>query len=116
MENIDLVALSEGGSKDVKEITLKSGGKEYKAVFVMDFELYNKSYRKLMGLRMDGKNSNIDIDILGAGDKILFSGWNTGDDEIKRNLRLRTKACQKLGEWLLEIVGDDEEDEDSKKK
>lgn len=120
MEKVDLNSLSDNGKKEVKQITIKKDGKEYSAIFVVDFVLYNKAYRKIMGLRVENQgkksNANIDPDILGAGDKILFDGFHSGDEEIRRNMRLRTKFAHELGQWMLELIGGDEDDEESKKK
>jgi len=116
-----LKELSNDGEKEVKELIIKDGGKTYSAVFVMDFKLYRQAYGMFLDTSINqnsnGKGADVQIktDILGAGDKILFMGWHSGDEIIKKNMRLRAKAGQLLGNWLMTLSADDEEEQEEKK-
>lgn len=119
-----LAELSEGGAKEVKELVIKQGNKEHKAIIVMDFALYRKAYALFMSPKISKKPGekapevDIETDLAAAGDKLLFMGWHSGDESIKKVLKLRAKACNSLGNWLLEISADDEDlqDDSSEKK
>ena len=114
--------LEEGGKYEVKELVLALGEKTYKALIRVDFDLYRKAYGILLNAKFSkaekGKDSEVDLemDMLGAGDKILFFGWVEGDEEIKEKVRLRASACQELGSWFTEMIdeADDEEGEEKK--
>ena len=56
---------------------------------------------------------NMDFDIAGAGDKVLFMGDFVGDDDIKLNPRKRARACMIIGQEVADMFADDD---DSKKK
>ena len=111
--------LSQGGKVDVKELTVKSDGKEYRAIIAMDFALFRKALTALIDTEVTGgKNSqkvSVNVDEVGAGDKVLFMGWKEGDDEIKQNMKLRIKACKVLGKWVQELANDDEDSDEEKK-
>lgn len=121
MENKEnlLIELSEDGAKEVTEITVKDGDKSFRAIIVMDYSLYQKAFGLLMNPTVQQgadqqSNVSIDMDLAGAGDKILFLGWHSGDDEIRKKLKLRVKAGQLLGQWLMQLNAGVEDDGEKK--
>jgi hypothetical protein len=112
--------LSENGKNEVKELTLSLGDKEYKAIIVVNFDLFKKAYSILLDAKYEQTKKgaspevSVEMDMLGAGDKLLFFGWHEGNEEIKEKFKLRTKAAQALGVWFTGLVGD--EDEETEKK
>ena len=56
------------------------------------------------------------MDMIGAGDKLLFFGWHEGDEEIKEKLMMRARASQLLGSWFSGLIGSAAADEDEEKK
>lgn len=113
-------ALSENGKKEVKELNLTLRGESYHAVIVMDFNLLRKAMGALINTDISGKgknaNVNVSIDDLGAGDKLLFGGWYDGDEEIRRKIALRAKACRELGQWLQSYMDENELEIDEEEK
>lgn len=109
-----IAALSDNGKKEVKEITIYLRGVEYYAVVVMDFNLIRKATGALINTDVTGKGRNanvsVSIDDLGAGDKLLFQGFYDGDEEIKKKVALRVKACKELGQWLQQYMDENEID------
>lgn len=116
MEKEQLNELADGGKKEVKEISIKKGEKVYNAVFVMDFALLRKAFAALVNTNVSGKGKDakvdVKMDILGAGDKVLFFGWHSGHEEMKTKFALRRKACSILGAWVQELMDDEEIDEE----
>lgn len=110
-------ALSENGKKEVKEITVTLRGETYRAVIVMDFTLIRKAMGALINTDITGQgndaNVNVSVDDLGAGDKLLFGGWHEGDEDVRRKVALRVKACRELGQWLQKYMNENEIDPES---
>lgn len=112
--------LSENEAKFATVIKLKHKGVSYKAFIKMDFLTYSKAYGLLMNTKFNSKNGknagiSVDIDLMGAGNKVLIWGWYAGDEAIKNKAKLRSKAAQKLGAWIVELSADEEEEEEEKK-
>ena len=116
MEKEQLTALSENGAKEVKEIEVKHKGQVFKAIFTMSFLDYQKIHTTLMSVSASGSQGvQADLNIVGAGDKALFLCWHSGDEIIRKNFKLRKKACAILGEWILDLIAEDEEEIEEKK-
>lgn len=118
-----LKRLSENGAKEVKELSLKYAGKPYKAIILVDFNLYKKAYAILLEAKYEAGEKDktrpevsVEMDMIGAGDKLLFFGWHEGDEEIKEKLMLRATASQKLGSWFSSLIGEANSGEEVEKK
>ena len=117
----DVKALSENGKYEVKELCIKDGESTYLAVIKADFALVRKAYGVLIDTKFSAGSKGdsevqMNLDIIGAGDKLLFMGWHSGDEKIKEVVRLRMKACQELGGWLTDIVSEDEDSDSEEEK
>ena len=106
MTDKELDELSEGGLKYVKEISV--GGKS--AVFVVSFTEFKKSFSALMSMKNSNGKQSMDVDILGAGDRVLHNCFHSGDEEMKTHVKYRTKAAMLLGGWIAEEANDGEEE------
>ena len=118
-KKVKLENLSEKGKYEVKELCLKRGEKEFRAIIRADFDLIKKAYSVMLGTKFSGSGKGesaveIEMDLLGAGDKLLFMGWHEGDDAIREQAVLRIRASQTLGEWLTELIDDDADDGEKK--
>lgn len=109
--------LEEDGKFVVKEWTISG----HKLVVRADFQLLKDAFIKLMNTEFEAdqknngkKNLKVSMDMIGAGDKILFFGGLLNKDKFINNTILRLKACQELGAWVAEIMGDDVEEEEKK--
>jgi len=106
--------LSEDGKKEVIELNI--GG--YNAVILVTFAYIRKGIAALIDTQVTGKGDNakvsVNMDTIGAGDLLLFQCWHSGDEEIKKKMKLRLKACKILGEWIQQFADDEEEEEEKK--
>jgi hypothetical protein len=104
---------SENGKYEVKELSYKLNEKTYSCIIRIDFDLIRKAELALLDTNFSnaGKDAkvNVSIDVMGAGDKVLFFGWHSGDEEIKKNFKLRTKATRELGMLVQDLTKSDEE-------
>lgn len=108
---------SEEGKKCVCDFKVK--GK--RVVVAADFDLLRKANAEMMVTTMKGTGKNakpdIEVDLIAPGDKLLFFGSvkEVTDQEVFKNPILRMKACQKLTNWLTELMADDDDEEEEKK-
>jgi hypothetical protein len=118
MEKKRLEELSENGKYEVKELSYDLNGKKYSCIVRYDFDMIRKASMALVDTSVTqagGKhNVKVSIDIMGAGDKILFLGWVEGDKEVRTNMRLRIKADKELGQIVQELTADDDEEVEKK--
>ncbi|MFR9589078.1 MAG: hypothetical protein SNF86_06700 [Rikenellaceae bacterium] len=106
----DIDALREGGSVEVYDATIEG----VHLVARMDFRLMRKAYAALIDMKIDGNGAQAELDIIGAGDKVLQFGAVLGGEEITSKSRTRFIACQHLGAWVANIATESEAE--SKKK
>lgn len=102
--------LREGGKYEVKKLELSGNSLTVRA----DFNLLRKAYGVLINSEMDAKEGmKVSMDLMGAGDKLLFMGAVSAEEKevFMSNAKLRFKACQELGMWVAELMGDDVEEE-----
>ena len=89
------------------EFTLQKGDNEYTAVISADFKRIREATAILSSTTMQrgGENASvkIDLDYVGAGDKILFMCWESGDEIIREDIDLRLAAADYLGNWVREL-------------
>ena len=110
-ESGDFEKLSENGKYEVNEFTI--GGE--KLVVRADFKLLKDAYTLLINPEFKpGSDAVVKMDIIGAGDKILFYGAVLNRDKFMGNARLRMMACQELGAWVAEVVGEDVQQDEKK--
>lgn len=89
----------------IVEFTLSKDDKEYSCIVEVDFKRIVQATAVLSSttLKPGSKGVNIELDYLGAGDKILFMCWKEGDEEIKEDFDLRMAACNYLGRWVEDV-------------
>ncbi len=107
----DFDALKEGGAVEVFDEIVEG----VQLVVRMDFKLMRKAYASLLEVSISEGGTKTDLDIIGAGDKVLQFGAVIGGEEVSKIARARLIACQKLGAWVVGITtGSD--DVEAKKK
>lgn len=111
-----VLKITDDNKKELIELELNYQGKPYRAVLIVDFNLLRRAMGALIKtdfVKGTGKDAavNVSVDDLGAGDKILFNGWYEGDEDIRKRMALRAKACKQLGQWVQNYM--DENDIDS---
>lgn len=101
------------GERETTVLTI--GGKS--AFFALDFSDIQKAYSRMVAPKMSGQGENMkldmDLDMTSAGDILFKFGLKESEQGFKNPFR-RLKAGQKLASWLMEQVGDSDEDEEKK--
>lgn len=98
----DFETLSEEGKYEVKKLTISG----HDLVVRADFKLLKDAYSELFSPQVGKNGAAVNLDMIGAGDKILFKGAILNKELFMSKAKMRIAACQELGAWVAELIGE----------